>query len=120
MKAIITSPKKLIAASLLLLLIPFLLFVSRFLQHSLHISVPPDIWLEKVSINWLRIALFAGALILLPLIAVILNLLSLNQLRNPERQARTDTPTAIRLINFIIIIVAGPVVFLFTIVMLID
>jgi hypothetical protein len=120
MKSLTTNSKKLTAASILLLLIPFLFFVSRFLQYSLHISVPPDTWLKKVSFNSIRIALFASTLILLPLIAVILNLLSLNQLRNAERQAQMDMAAAVRLTNFIIIIIAGSVALLFSIVMLVD
>jgi hypothetical protein len=120
MKSLITNPKKLTGGSLLLLLIPFLLFVSRFSQQSLHISKPPDVWLENVSFDWLRIALFAFTLILLPLIAVVLNLLSLNQLQNRESEAQMDMAAVVRLTNFIIIIVAGSVSLLFTIVMLVD
>src|SRR5215218_1400756 len=120
MKSLTTNPKKLTGGSLLLLLIPFLLFVSRFFQHSLRISIPPDVWLENASFNWLRVAMFAFTLILLPLIAIILNLVSLNQLRNTERHTRVDVSTVVRLTNFIIIIVAGSVALLFTIVMLVD
>ena len=77
----------------------------------------PDARLEKFSQNWsswLRIIVFAAIVIMLPLIAVILNFLSLMRLQNDKEQ------TGIRLINFIVITVAGSMVLLFTIVMLAD
>jgi hypothetical protein len=116
MKSLSATAKKFTSVSLLILMIPFLFFVSRLLQELLSIPVLPDAWLEKFSQNWslsLRNILFAGIVIMLPLIAVILNLLSLIRLWNHKEQ------TGIRLINFIVITVAGSVVLLFTIVMLV-
>jgi hypothetical protein len=116
MKSLSATARKFTSASLLILMIPFLFFVNRLLRQ-LSISVLPDAWLEKISQNWsswLRIIVFAAIVIMLPLIAVILNLLSLIRLQNDKQQ------TGIRLINFIVITVAGLMVLLFTIVMLAD
>ena len=116
MKSLSATAKKFTSVSLLILMIPFLFFVSRLLQQ-LSISILPDGWVEKFSQNWsswLRIIVFAAVVIILPLIAVILNLLSLIRLQNDKEQ------TGIRLINFIVITVAGLMVLLFTTVMLAD
>ena len=116
MKSLSATAKKFTSVSLLILMIPFLFIISRLLEQ-LSIPILPDAWLEKFSQNWsswLRIILFAAIVILLPLIAVILNLLSLIWLQNDKEQ------TGIRSVNFIVITVAGLMVLLFTIVMLAD
>jgi len=63
--------------------------------------------------------LFAVIFILLPLAAVVLNLLSLNDLRDNEGLKR-DISKGIRLINLIVVVVAGLLTLLFTTVMLTD
>ena len=116
MKSFSVTAKKLTSVSLLILMIPFLCFVSR-LSQQLSLPILSDDWVEKFSQNWsspLRIILFAAIVILLPLIAVILNLLSLVRLKNNKEG------TSIRSVNFIVITVAGLMVLLFTIVMLAD
>lgn len=97
MKSQTTIAKKLTSVSLFLLPIPFLFFAKAFLQNIFNISLQPRAWLEKFSqgwTSWLSIATFAFIMILLPLTAVILNLLSLIRLRNNNSQ------TGIKLINF--------------------
>src|SRR4051794_27971695 len=114
MKSLTATAKKITSVSLLILMIPFLFFVSRLL---LSINVLPDAWIDKFSQNWsslLRIVVFAVIVIMLPLIALILNLVSLNRLQNVEGQV------GIRLINYLIIAATGFVILLFTIVMLTD
>ena len=116
MKSLSATAKKLTSVSLLILMIPFLFFVGRLLQQQ-SIPILSDAGLEKFSQNWsswLRIIVFAAIVIMLPLIAVILNLLSLIRLQNDKEHP------GIRLINFIVITVAGLMVLLFTIVMLAD
>lgn len=120
MKSFRTNAKKFTAASLLLLMIPFLFFVSAFLRQSLNLSIPPDTWLEKPGFSRMRIFLFAVIFILLPLAAVVLNLLSLNDLRDNEGQKGRDISKGIRLINLIVVVAAGLLTLLFTIVMLTD
>src|SRR4051794_20783878 len=107
MKTFTTNAKKFTAVSLVLLMMPLLFFVSAFLRQLPNISISPDTWLEKVSFNWLRIAMFAAIFILLPLIALVLNVLSLNKFRNNERQAGMNMSKGIRLTNFIAIVVEG-------------
>ena len=116
MKSLAATAKKFTSVSLLLLMVPFLLFVIM-LSQQLGIPILPDGWLENFSQNWspwLRIIVFAAIVILLPFIAVILNLLSLIWLQNDKKH------TGIRSINFIVITVAGFMVLLFTIIMLTD
>jgi membrane protease YdiL (CAAX protease family) len=117
MKSLTATAKKFTSVSLLIMLIPFLFFVSRVLQQLLSIPVLPDAWLEKFSQDWpawLRIVVFAAIVIMLPLTAVILNLLSLIRLHHHKEEK------GIRLINFIVITVAGLMALLFTTVMLAD
>ena len=116
MKSLSATARKFTSASLLILMIPFLFFVSRLLQQ-LSIPVLPGAGLEKFSedwSSWLRITVFAAIVIMLPLIAVILNLASLTRLQNHKEQ------TGIRLLNLIVITVAGLMALLFTVVMLAD
>ena len=120
MKTFATDSKKLTAASLLLLMIPFLFFLSALLRQSLSMSIPPDTWLLMVGFNWLRIATFAVIFTLIPFVAVVLNLISLSNLRDNEIQGGRDLSKGIRLINFIVVVVAGLVTLLFATVMLID
>jgi hypothetical protein len=120
MKTFVTNAKKITAISFLLLMVPFVFFVSALLRQSLNLYIPPDTWLEKVGFDWLRIAMFAVIFILLPLVAVVLNLISLNNLRDSERKAGPNLPKGIKLINFIVVVVAGLVTFLFATVMLLD
>jgi len=114
MKSLTTTAKKLTSISVLLLTIPFLFFVSALLQNILNINIPTNAWLGEFNQGWLRIATFAFVMILLPVTALILNLLSISRLQNKKEQTR------IRLINFIVVAITGFVVLLFTVVMLAD
>ena len=110
LKLTILSAKKSARASLWLLLIPFLFFIGRVLQDILNVPIPPDSTQWPV---WLRITVFLTILILIPLIAVILNLLSIIWLHYDREQKVLNISIRIRTINLIIIIVSGLVALLF-------
>ena len=123
LKLSILSARKSAWAGLWLLLIPFLLFASAFLRQVMHISVPPDSWFESYSSqwpSWLRITAFLTIMIVLPLIAVIINLLSIVWLQYERDQKVLNVSIRLRAINLIIIIGAGLVALLFTVVMITD
>ena len=121
LKLSIMSAKKSARASLWLLLIPFLFFVSAFLRQ-LNISIPGSL-LDEYSLHWsswLRILVFAVIIIGFPLIAVILNLLSIIWLQYDREQKVLNISIRMRTVNLVIIVVAGLVALLFTIVMIMD
>ena len=116
LKLTILSAKKSARASLWLLLIPFLVFISRVFQDILNVPIPPDSWLEIYSRQWplwLRITIFITIVIVIPLIAVILNLFSIIWLQYDREQKVLNISIRIRTINLIIIIVSGLVALLF-------
>jgi hypothetical protein len=123
LKLSILSARKSASAGLWLLLVPFVLFASAFLRQVVKITVPPDSWLESYRSqwpSWLRIAVFLTIMIVLPLIAVIINLLSIVWLQYERKQRVLNVCIRMRTINLIIIIGAGLVAFLFTVVMITD
>ena len=123
LKLSILSAKKSAKASLWLLLIPFLIFISRAFQDIFNVPIPPDSWLEVYSTQWplwLRITVFITIVIVIPLIAVILNLLSIIWLQYDHEQKVLNISIRIRTINLIIIVVAGLVALLFIAVTITD
>lgn len=123
LKLAILSSKKSAKAALWILLIPFLFIASAFLRQLLNVSIPPDSWLEEHRLQlppWLRIAVFAAIVIVFPLIAVILNLLSVVWFQYEREQKLLHISIRMRTVNLIIIIVAGFVSLLFTVVMITD
>lgn len=123
LKLSILSAKKSARVSFWLLLIPFLFFASALLRQLLNISIPPDSLFEEYSLHWsswFRILIFSIVVIGFPLIAVILNLLSIIWLQYDREQKVLNISIKMRTVNLIIIIVAGLVALLFTIVMIMD
>ena len=119
LKLSILSAKKSARASLWLLLIPFLIFIGRLLQDLFNIPMPPGSWFEALPSS-LRITIFIIIVIVIPLTAVILNLLSITWLQYDREQEVLNISIRMRMINLIIIIVAGLVALLFIAVMITD
>lgn len=122
-KLSILSAKKSAKISLWLLLIPFLFFVSAFLHQQMSISLPPDSWLQQHRLQlpaWLRIAIFAAVMIFIPLIAVVLNLISLIWVQYEKEKKIFNFSGRLKTTNLIIVIIAGAVAFLFLVVMITD
>jgi hypothetical protein len=123
LKLSILSARKSARAGLCLLLVPFLLFASAFLRQVMNITVPPDAWFERYSLqwpSWLRTTAFLTIMIVLPLVAVIINLLSIVWLQYERGEKVLNVSIRMRTINLIIIIGAGLVALLFTVVMITD
>ena len=123
LKLSVLSAKKSARAAVWLLLIPFLFFLTALLRQLLNISIPPDSWLEEYSLHmpsWLRIMVFIIIVIVFPLVAGILNLLSIVWLQYDREGKVLNISIRLRTINIIIIIVAGLVALLFTVVMITD
>jgi hypothetical protein len=119
LKLSILSAKKSARASLWLLLIPFLIFIGRLLQDIFNIPIPPGSWLQALPSS-LRITIFIIIVIVIPLTTVILNLLSITWLQYDREQEVLNISIRMRMINLIIIIVAGLVALLFIAVMITD
>ena len=116
LKLAILSSKQSARAALWLLLPPFLLLGSALLQAIFHVSVPPWSWLQKYSPSWplwLRMTIFLSVVIIFPLIAVVLNILSITWLQYDKKQKILHIAIRMRIINIIIILFAGLLALLF-------
>jgi hypothetical protein len=112
----ILSAKRSAWAALWLLLAPLLVFASGALYSLLKISVPPYAWLAEYSSQWplwVRITVFMTTVIVLPSIAVILNLLAIVWIQYDREQKVLNISIRMKTINLIIIIVAGLIALLF-------
>src|SRR6266550_1669366 len=80
LKLAILSAKKSAKAALWLLLIPFLILGSALLQSLLSFSIPPWSWMQEYSTHWpvwVRFGIFVTVVIIFPILAVLLNVLSI-------------------------------------------
>ena len=112
----ILNAKKSAKASLWLLFIPFIFLFGGFLQSVFHILLPPWSWLVKYSPVmpvWLRVLIFVTVLIIIPLIAVLLNILSILWFQYNKEEHVLHISIRMRKLNVIIITLAGILALLF-------
>ena len=112
----ILNAQKSVKISLWLLFIPFIMLFGGFMQSVFHILIPPWSWLVKYSPLmpvWLRILIFTTVVIVLPIIAVLLNVLSILWLRYDKTEHVLHISIRMRKINVIIITVAGILALIF-------
>lgn len=106
----ILNAQKSAKVSLWLLLIPFIMLFGDFMQSVFHILIPPWSWLVKYSPLmpvWLKILIFTTVVIVIPIIAVLLNVLSILWIRYDKTEHVLHISVRMRKINVIIITVAG-------------
>ncbi len=116
LKLAILNAKRSASVGLWLMLIPILVLTGAFMKTVLHVSLPPWSWLVKYSPQWplwIRVMVFVTVVIVFPVIAVLLNLLSIIWLQYDKTQQVLNISVRMRRINIIIIIVAGLLAFLF-------
>jgi len=116
LKLAIMSAKKSATTALWLMLIPFIVLGSGIVQSLLHISVPPWSWMQTYLPHfpvWVRFGIFATVVIIIPLVAVILNVLSIVWLQYNKKEQILNISIRIRTLNIIIIVIATLIAFLF-------
>jgi hypothetical protein len=116
LKFAILSAKKSAKAALWLMLIPVLMLGTGLLQSQYDILIPPWSWLVEYSPGWpvwIRFGVFAIVVIIIPLIAVLLNLLSIIWLEYDRPQKVLHISIRMRPLNLLIIAIAGLLALLF-------
>lgn len=116
LKLAILSAKKSAWAALWLLLPAFLILSGALMESFLHLSIPPESWLKEYSPHWpawLRMLIFLMTVIIFPLIAVLLNILSITWIQFDRSQKVLHISIRVRLVNILIIAIAGLLAILF-------
>ncbi|HVX26364.1 MAG TPA: hypothetical protein VHB70_08490 [Parafilimonas sp.] len=116
LKLTIINTKKSARISLWLLLLPVLILLEGFIESAFHVFLPPWSWIIKytpVMPVWLRVAIFTFVLILIPTIAVLINVLGILWFRYDKAEHVLHIAVRMRRINVIIIVVAGILALLF-------
>jgi hypothetical protein len=112
----ILNAKKSGRVSLWLLFIPFIFLFGGLAQSVFHILIPPWSWLVVYSPlipAWLKILIFAVVLIIIPAIAIFLNILSILWIHYDKAEHVLHISLRMRRTNVIIISVAGILALLF-------
>ena len=115
-KLAIISSKKSLSISLWLLSVPFILFFSAMLEPVFHILVPPWSLLKAYGHlwpQWVRIAVFATVVIIIPLIAAGINLLAIVWFDYDRKHKVFHIAIRVKLANIIILLIAGVLALLF-------
>ena len=115
LKLSILNAKKSARASLWLMSIPVVLLGTAILQ-TWNILIPPWSWLVKYGPQmpeWLRMFIFISVTMVIPLIALVLNLLSILWLQYDREQHVLHVSIRMRTINVIFIAVTGLIALIF-------
>lgn len=110
LKLTILNAKKSATISLWLLLVPFIVLLGTIVQFAFHIMLPPWSWLVKYSPLmplWLRFSISAVVLIIIPMIAVLINVLGILWFQYNKTEHVLHVAVRMRRMNVIIIAVAG-------------
>ena len=116
LKLTILKTKKSATISLWLLLLPLIVLLGAIMQSAFHIMLPPWSWLVKYSPLmpvWLRLSVFAIILIIIPLIAVLVNISGILWFKYNKAEHVLHIAVRMRRMNIIIIAVAGLLALLF-------
>ena len=116
LKLSILNAKKSARASLFLLAIPFSILGSALIETLFKVALPPWSWLKTYNPQlplWERQFIFVTIVIVCPLIALALNILSIVWLQYDKAQKVLHISIRLRTVNTIIIIIAGLLAFLF-------
>lgn len=116
LKLTILKTKKSATISLWLLLVPLIVLLGAIMQSAFHIMLPPWSWLVKYSPLmpvWLRLSVFAIILIIIPLIAILVNISGILWFKYNKAEHVLHIAVRMRRMNIIIIAVAGLLALLF-------
>src|SRR5258706_8898686 len=110
LKLAILNARKSAFAGIWLLIFPVLVMVGALMKGAFHLSLPPWSWLVEHSHIWplwLRVTIWVSITIAAPIIAVFLNMLSIIWLQYDKKQKILNISVRMRLLNIVIIIIAG-------------
>jgi len=110
LKLTILNAKKSATISLWLLIVPFIVLFGGLMQSVFHIVLPPWSWLVKYSPLmplWLRLAIFVSVVIILPLIAVFINVLGILWFKYDKAVHVLQIAVRMHRTNIIIIMIVG-------------
>jgi len=116
LKLTILNAKKSATISLWLLVVPFIVLFGGLMQSAFHVMLPPWSWLVKYSPLmplWLRLAIFVSVVIVLPLIAVFINVLGILWFKYDKAEHVLQIAVRMHRTNIIIITIAGILALLF-------
>ena len=116
LKLTILNAKKSATISLWLLIVPFVVLFGGFMQSAFHIMLPPWSWLVKYSPLmplWLRLGIFVSVVIIIPLIAVFINVLGVLWFKYDKAEHVLQIAVRMRRTNVIIITIAAILALLF-------
>src|SRR5882724_4626056 len=102
LKLSILSTKKSSRASLILLAFPFIIFLGGILQGAFNILLPPWSWMVKYSPLWpvwLRVLVYVMIVIVFPLAAAFINILSITWFEFDKKQKVLNISIRIRTVN---------------------
>lgn len=110
LKLTILNAKKSATISLWLLVVPFVVLFGGFMQSAFHIMLPPWSWLVKYSPLmplWLRLGIFVCVVIILPFVAVFINVLGILWFKYDKTEHVLQIAVRMRKTNVIIITIAA-------------
>jgi hypothetical protein len=116
LKFALVNAKKSARTSLWLLSVPFVMLSGAVLDSVWNISVPPWSLLKAYGHLWplwIRMSIFVTTVMILPLIALIINILAVLWVNYDKEQKVLNIAIRMKTVNIIIIAVAGILAFLF-------
>ncbi len=116
LKLSILSTKKSANISYVLLSIPAIILLGAISQSAFHVLLPPWSWMVKYGSLmplWLRMLIFITVLIVLPIVAALLNILSIVWVKYDNEKKVLNIAIRLRTINIIIIAVTTLTALLF-------
>lgn len=116
LKFALMNARKSATTSLWLLSVPFVMLLGAVLDSAWNISLPPWSLLKtygQLWPLWLRMAIFVTTVMILPLLALLMNILSVLWVNYNREQKVLHIAIRMKTANIIIIVVAGLLAFLF-------
>jgi hypothetical protein len=115
-KLAILSARSSAQTSVWLLAVPAVILLGAMFDSLLHISLPPWSWIKDNGQYWplwLRVTLFTTVVMVFPVIAVLLNVLSIIWFSYDRAQKVLNISIKLKTVNLVIIIIAGVLAALF-------
>lgn len=116
LKLTILSTKKSANLSFVLLSIPAIILLGAISQSAFHILLPPWSWMVKYGYLmplWLRMLIYIMVLIVLPIVAAFLNILSVVWCKYDKEKKVLNIAIRLKTLNIVIIAVTAIIALLF-------
>ena len=115
-KLSILNARKSARIGLFMLAIPFLILAGAFIETLFKVAIPPWSWLKAVNPSlpvWMRVSIFVIIVIILPLTALVINILSITWFNYDKKQKVFSVSVKFKTVNLIIIAIAKVLALLF-------